>query len=158
MKTQFQSAEIMQVRFPAFYDKVADAYVTGGVDICTVVARKPDGSTATYNDVSSPAVTWDSITHTWILNIPTGSFLAGLWRMKASSNAANTFPQWESYHWGDYVDDITLGAKILEGRWKVEGTQLLFYERDGTTVLRTFALRDETGSPSITRIFERLKL
>jgi hypothetical protein len=46
--------------------------------------------------------------------------------------------------------------KILRGRWKIQGTQLLMYDDDGITILRTFDLRDSQGQPSATNVFERM--
>lgn len=46
--------------------------------------------------------------------------------------------------------------QIAVGRWKVQGTQLLLYNADGTTVLKAFDLKDDAGDPSNLRIFERV--
>ncbi len=46
--------------------------------------------------------------------------------------------------------------QIAVGRWKVEGTQLLLFDSDNTTVLKTFDLLDDAGDPSNLRIFERV--
>jgi hypothetical protein len=51
------------------------------------------------------------------------------------------------------VDDI---KKVQFGRWKIDGTQLVLYESDDVTELMRFNLFDNTGSPSATRIFERV--
>lgn len=45
--------------------------------------------------------------------------------------------------------------KIGIGRWKIQGTQLLIYDSNGTTVLLAFNLKDDIGQPSSTRVFER---
>jgi hypothetical protein len=50
------------------------------------------------------------------------------------------------------VDDLLV---IGTGRWQIQGTQLLLFELDGTTVFRTFNLLDDLGNPSGTRVFER---
>lgn len=47
-------------------------------------------------------------------------------------------------------------SKVQLGRWKIQGTQLILYEDDGTTPFTTFNLLDDTGSPSNTRVFERV--
>jgi hypothetical protein len=49
----------------------------------------------------------------------------------------------------------TLEAVAI-GRWRVIGDQLILYELDGTTPLVTFDLFDDSGNPSMTRIFERV--
>lgn len=46
--------------------------------------------------------------------------------------------------------------RIGVGRWKIQGTQLLIYEDDETTVLMAFNLKDDNGAASNTRIFERM--
>lgn len=46
--------------------------------------------------------------------------------------------------------------RIGVGRWKIQGTQLLIYEDDETTVLMAFNLLDDNGDASNTRIFERM--
>jgi hypothetical protein len=54
------------------------------------------------------------------------------------------------------VADTTILKKAAINRWKVQGTQLLMYENDGTTIYKTFDLKDDAGLPSATRIFERV--
>lgn len=46
--------------------------------------------------------------------------------------------------------------KIAIGRWKIQGTQLILFELDGTTPYKTFDLKDELGVASAVRIFERV--
>lgn len=48
--------------------------------------------------------------------------------------------------------------KAAYGRWKIVGTQLIIYDDDGTTPLQTFDLKDDTGTPSSTKIYERVPL
>jgi len=50
------------------------------------------------------------------------------------------------------VVDIKNG---LLGRWEIVGTQLIMYEADNTTVLRTFNLFDEAGQPTNMNILRR---
>lgn len=52
--------------------------------------------------------------------------------------------------------DVAILKKIAIGRWKIQGTQLILYELDGTTPYKTFNLLDDTATPSNTRIFERV--
>lgn len=52
--------------------------------------------------------------------------------------------------------DIGILKKIAIGRWKIQGTQLILYELDGSTVYKTFNLLDDVGAPSNVRIFERV--
>lgn len=112
MKSQFKSTETLSLRLPAFIDK-SSGLIIDGSDICTIVARKPDNTTATYNDVSTPAVLYDATTKTWKLDITTGSYVQGTWAFYITSNNANATPQWRYSTWGDYVDNI--GSVDLTG-------------------------------------------
>lgn len=42
------------------------------------------------------------------------------------------------------------------GRWKIQNNQLLFYNADGSTVLRTFNLKNSAGNPTSTSVMERV--
>lgn len=53
------------------------------------------------------------------------------------------------------TQDVTDIKNGLLGRWEIVGTQLIMYEADGTTVLRTFNLFDEAGQPTNTNILRR---
>lgn len=46
-------------------------------------------------------------------------------------------------------------VKAAYGRWKISGTQLLLYDIDNTTVIKTYNLKDASGNPTNTTIFER---
>lgn len=46
--------------------------------------------------------------------------------------------------------------KIGRNRWKVEGTQLVYYDDDLTTAILRWDLKDSAGQPSSTQIFERV--
>ncbi len=50
---------------------------------------------------------------------------------------------------------VTELHKIEVGRWKIQNNQLLLFDTNGTTVIRTFDLLDDEGNPSMTKIFER---
>lgn len=47
---------------------------------------------------------------------------------------------------------------VALGRWKIVGSVLTLYQSDGTTPLIAFNLKDDTGAPSGTRIFERVPI
>lgn len=53
--------------------------------------------------------------------------------------------------------DTIKSRKILEGKWKIDTSTDTFtvYDTDGVTALLHFDLKDNTGSPSSTQIFER---
>ena len=53
------------------------------------------------------------------------------------------------------LDDVSLIRKIEEGRWKIENNQLIFYDSDGETILRSFDLFDKKGEPTEVEPFER---
>jgi hypothetical protein len=42
------------------------------------------------------------------------------------------------------------------GRWKIVNNQMLFYAPDNVTLLATFNLFDDTGSPTMDAVFERV--
>lgn len=46
--------------------------------------------------------------------------------------------------------------KIQNNRWKVVSNQLIIYDDDKTTPYLTFNLFDDTGAPTMTKIFERV--
>lgn len=54
--------------------------------------------------------------------------------------------------------DTIKSRKVLEGRWKIDTSTDTFtvYDTDGVTALMHFDLKDNTGSPSSTQIFERI--
>lgn len=52
--------------------------------------------------------------------------------------------------------DIEIIKQIETGRWKIIDNQMIFYMEDGTTPLLVFDLKDNTGSPSMTNVFERV--
>lgn len=45
--------------------------------------------------------------------------------------------------------------KIGENAWEMKSNQLTIYDDDGTTPLRTFDLKDQNGSPSMTNVYKR---
>jgi hypothetical protein len=174
MKGQFQSTESLRIRLTPFVSKVTGDYLTAGTDVCTLTIGKPDGSVYTGSPVTA---TWDAVTKMWLYTITTGSYAAGEWRVYAVSNDLNALPKWGVYFWGDYVDDITAAKlasqaaqsssasaatdsaiikKIQIGRWRINGTQLILYELNGTTEYMRFDLKDDLGAPSGTRVFERV--
>lgn len=52
--------------------------------------------------------------------------------------------------------DTTALFKIGTGRWKVQGTQLIFYEQDDVTPFLVFNLLDDADLPSGIRVFQRV--
>lgn len=51
--------------------------------------------------------------------------------------------------------DILFLRKIEQGRWKVVGNQMIFYEEDNETPLLTFDLKDKNGQPTMANPYER---
>ena len=56
----------------------------------------------------------------------------------------------------DIRDDLAFIKQIEQGRWKMAGNQLIFYDADGSTPLRTFDLKDKQGQPTETAPYERV--
>lgn len=44
------------------------------------------------------------------------------------------------------------------GRWKIENDQMKFYKEDNVTLVATFDLFDDTGTPTMDAVFERRKV
>lgn len=47
---------------------------------------------------------------------------------------------------------------IEGGRWKIVGNQMIFYKVDNITIAATFNLLDAAGNPTMTNVFERLRV
>lgn len=154
VKTQYASTEDLRLVFSPFFDVSIGAYVVGGVDTITLVVKKPNGTLLT----PAPTPVFDADTNFWVVDIPVVSYLQGGWLVKATSDAANTLPQYRAFTWGDYVSDLVTLRKIKTGRWKIDsGSNLLrFYDNDGTSVLYEFDLKDSAGLPAYATIFERV--
>lgn len=105
-----------------------------------------DDAPGTPNALSSGNVPSDSATILNRLGTPAGaSVSADIAAVKSdTSGLAGMGPKIDNLH------------KIAVGRWKIQGTQLLLYDTNGTTVLFAFDLKDDAGNPSATRIFERV--
>ena len=52
-------------------------------------------------------------------------------------------------------NEVTQVRKVNTNRWEIVNTQWLEYDDDGTTVLRTYDLFDESGNPSKNDVFDR---
>lgn len=151
-KVQFVSNESLQIIFPPFVDAISGSPIIG-TDVATLVVKKPNSTLL----VSPPAPVFDTDTHLWTATISSAAFLEGLWMAMVTSNAAGARPQYLALTWGDYVDDIQETRQAAMGRWKIDAvTNLLhLYEDDGTTVFKSYNLKDSTGAPSTSQIFER---
>ena len=57
-----------------------------------------------------------------------------------------------------FETDISIIKQIECGRWKIIDNQMIFYGEDETTPLLVFDLKDNLGSPSMTNVFERVKV
>lgn len=149
-KSQFTSTEDLNVTLPPFTDKTSHDPITAG-DSVTLTIKKPDGTLL----ASPPTPARDADTDFWVASVPSAEFQEGTWLVKGVSDDANAIPQYLILVWGDYVDDIQEARQAALGRWKIEGTQLKLYEEDGSTVFKTFDLKDENGDATSTRVFER---
>jgi hypothetical protein len=54
------------------------------------------------------------------------------------------------------ASDAVITRKMSANGWKVQGTQLIVYDDDGIAIYKLFDLKDESGDPSGTRVFERV--
>lgn len=48
--------------------------------------------------------------------------------------------------------------QMTEGRWVIQNNQMLFYDKDNTTLIATFNLFDDNGSPTEDAVYERVRL
>lgn len=117
-------------------------------------------------DGISVAVTPTSLTEVDSVNMP-GLYTLGL-PASATSQLGSLvlFIKNTSLIHGTVTDTTTLkfivsliddANKIHLGRWKVDTTAntLTMYDTDGLTAIKTFNLKDDSGSPTSTKIFER---
>uniref|UniRef100_A0A6M3J7C7 Uncharacterized protein n=1 Tax=viral metagenome TaxID=1070528 RepID=A0A6M3J7C7_9ZZZZ len=56
----------------------------------------------------------------------------------------------------DIRTDLAFIKQIEQGRWKIVSNQMIFYDTDGTTAIRTFDLKDKAGNATDISIFERV--
>jgi hypothetical protein len=54
--------------------------------------------------------------------------------------------------------DVTAIKKIQEGRWRIVGNQMIFYEDDNNTEIMRFNLFDASGDPAMTAVFDRQRV
>ena len=174
-KSQFQSIEKLRVRLPPFLNKNDWSYIMG-TDQATISVKCPDSTVLTSGSGGVPAASYDSDMKMWSLDLDVSYYTAhqaiatNEWKVYAISDDASYVPQWASYFWGDYVDDITtvktlvtaVGSdvtilkKIATGRWRVTaGKQFIIYDTDGVTVLYRFDLKDLMGLPTSDNVYER---
>jgi len=153
-KTQFVSSEPLRLVFFPFFDKVNNEYVVAGTDVATVVVKKPNGTLLT----PAPTLVFDTDTNFWVVEIAVGDYMEGDWQVKATSDAADTLPQYRIFTWGDYVDELPILKALGVGRWKVNTAtdRLELYAADGLTILYEFDLKDAAGLPNSSVVFERV--
>lgn len=60
----------------------------------------------------------------------------------------------------DTYNNVTLIRAMIAGRWKRDGTQMIFYGEDNVTVIATYDLKDNNGNPAseVKNPFERVKV
>jgi hypothetical protein len=114
MKSQFQSTEALRVRLPPFLNKYTWQYITGS-DVATFTIKAPDGTLLVSGINGVPAAVYDADVCMWSLDLPNSYYTAhqslttNEWKLYAVSNDTAAMPQWASYSWGDYMDDVTTG-------------------------------------------------
>jgi hypothetical protein len=119
MKIQFQSTEKLRVRLPPFLNKNDWSYIMG-TDQATLYIKCPDGTLLQTGVGGVPVPTYDSDVRMWSVDLDVSYYTAHAdpstneWKVYAVSDDANYVPQWASYFWGDYVDDVTT-AKTSAG-------------------------------------------
>jgi hypothetical protein len=56
------------------------------------------------------------------------------------------------------MDDVGWIKKVEGGNWELVGNKWIFYDTNGTTILRQFNVKDASGNPSMTNIYKREKI
>jgi len=56
----------------------------------------------------------------------------------------------------DVRTDLAFIKQIEQGRWKILDNQMIFYDTDGETPIRTFDLKDKAGNAANESIYERI--
>lgn len=56
----------------------------------------------------------------------------------------------------DVRTDLAFIKKIEQGRWKIHNNQMIFYDTNGYTPIRTFNLKNSSGNPTMSDVFERI--
>lgn len=151
-KTQFSSTEDLRIVFPPFIDKTTgDQFL--GTDAVTLTIKRPNATLLG----TPPVPLFDTDVNLWTTTVAASLFMEGDWLIFAESDESSTQGQNQVLTWGDYVDDIQETRQAALGRWKIDAPlrKLYLYEEDGTTVFKEFDLKDSTGAPSVTQIFER---
>jgi len=110
-------------------------------------------------------------------NISTYEFIAGKFNFDNSNTAGNFDVRGvidfsgidedatATVNIGGAVGNDSLVMEIIqeikdyqEGRYKIENNQMIFYKADNITEVARFNLLDAGGSPSMTSVFERVKV
>jgi hypothetical protein len=59
----------------------------------------------------------------------------------------------------DQIDSITTDVTFLKdiegGKWKIEANQMIFCKSDNLTEIARFNLKDSSGNPAMTNVFQR---
>mgnify|MGYP003646124094 CR=1 FL=1 len=100
-----------------------------------------------------------------------GEVLVGAGIYSASIYFTNTFsgsilwdtgestPSYASEDYNGIQNKIELTRQLTSGRWKVDNSskEMIFYKEDNTTEIARYELFDESGSPSVSSVFDRRK-
>lgn len=152
-KNQFVSNEDLHIVFPPFINRATGASFNDGSDVVTITVKRPNGTLLGV----PPVATFDTDILLWTATISAAAFMEGKWMIKAVSNGANTQAQSQVLTWGDYVDDIPETRQAALGRWRLDAVskKLFLYEDDGVTVFKEFDMKDSSGNPNVSQVFER---
>lgn len=55
------------------------------------------------------------------------------------------------------ITDVKFIRQFLSGRWKILSNQLIIYDADGSTALKTYDLKDADGDATMTSPYERVE-
>lgn len=141
--------------------------LTGKSDILISIRRKSDGYWYDFDDDTFKASGWttrqQAMTETDSTNDPgvyhyvfdtsviTNATADDVYMIRVDqspgTDAAN-LPQTGELKTGIHIDQIQLINDVEGGKWKRDGTQMIFYKADNTTEVMRFNLKDYDGNPA----------
>jgi hypothetical protein len=67
-------------------------------------------------------------------------------------------PSYASENYSPLEEQTQFNYDISGGRWKIVNNKMIFYKEDNVTEITRFNLLDDTGSPTMDDVHERVKV
>lgn len=103
----------------------------------------------TYPDSFHGSINWDTGTAFLTASVATEPY-------NVESNDPKVADTWSMVN--SVTGSIALIRNLTEGRWRIVGNQMLFYQSDNVTLVATFNLFDSAGNPTMDAVFERRRV